>query len=483
MEILAIVRGNDFRLRIPIVKNVIQVTGEVTSAPFDAENAEVLKVFLERSDGFCAKSLTYTLDPDNEGNVIADVVGMDVGTYNLIVAGVKQGIHFRSKEKRQIKLVDSNERANITPTEYNGWDAYALDTMVVLDARGRDGLSAYEIAVLHGFVGTETEWLKALGIRRIYKSSTSGLVDTYTIVYANMATSTFTVTNGESAYLIAVRLGLFEGTEQEFIQWLRVPTILTDRCVESEHIDHGAVKEENLDPDILNQIRSAGEHGYALSEEFGDSSLIGVSQKALTQAFNRLWAKLSEITGEVLQGISMTVTPDYYIGEDGSTVHITANTIDANGIFEHIAFYINNVLVAKADKVDSFEYDTEINETVELKCVAKILGVEYTEQKVITHYGSFWMGGGSVASDVMIFNNLRSVANNLRGNYNITLTEGQKIIIVVGNTLRENFVRADMNGIEIQFVESTVTVNGNTYKVLTSQNTYQAGTYNIDINS
>jgi hypothetical protein len=40
-----------------------------------------------------------------------------------------------------------------------------------------------------------------------------------------------------------------------------------------------------------------------------------------------------------------------------------------------------------------------------------------------------------------------------------------------------------MNGFEIQFTESTQTISGKAYKVLTSENTYQAGTYNIDINS
>ena len=78
--------------------------------------------------------------------------------------------------------------------------------------------------------------------------------------------------------------------------------------------------------------------------------------------------------------------------------------------------------------------------------------------------------------------NLRPVANGMRGAYNIDLASGQKIIIVLGTSLREGFIRADINGVEIAFVETTQTVGGNTYKVLTSENTYQAGTYNIDIN-
>ena len=68
------------------------------------------------------------------------------------------------------------------------------------------GKSAYEIALKHGFDGTEEEWVESLkglpgktgnGIARIEKTYVSGLVDTYTITFTDNTTATFTVTNGE----------------------------------------------------------------------------------------------------------------------------------------------------------------------------------------------------------------------------------------------------------------------------------------------
>ena len=53
------------------------------------------------------------------------------------------------------------------------------------------------------------------GISRITKTGTSGLVDTYTITFSDGATSTFTVTNGKTAYQSAVEGG-YTGTEAEF---------------------------------------------------------------------------------------------------------------------------------------------------------------------------------------------------------------------------------------------------------------------------
>lgn len=220
----------------------------------------------------------------------------------------------------------------------------------------------------------------------------------------------------------------------------------------------------------------------AVSNEFGQSTTRGVSQKTLTEALNKLWQKIEDMTGEVLQGISMSVTPDYFISEDGCSVHISANTVETNGIFEHIAFYANGTLIAEADNVDYFDHDFHVDETTVIMCKAKILGVEYTRQHVITHYNSFWLGAGAAYSDIMDVEHVIPITNGMRGAYNVDVAQGQHIIIIVGESLAAGFLRADLNSVEINFTESTVTVDGKNYKVFTSEEVYSAGTYNIDIN-
>lgn len=261
---------------------------------------------------------------------------------------------------------------------------------------------------------------------------------------------------------------------------------IAPNAVTADKIAPYAVTPDKLHPDtikIWDDIAKGAEMGgVALLQDFGNSIYFGISQKVLTEAFNKIWAKIEDITGESLLGFQMAVTPEYYIGEEGSNIHVSATTVDTVGVFEYIGFYINGQLIKEEENVDYMEFDTEINETSVVMCVAKILGVEYQKQAIITHYSSFWLGAGSTYTDVMKNSNLRPVANGMRGAYNIGLTSGQKIIIVLGTSLREGFIRADINGVEIAFVETTQTVDGNTYKVLTSENTYQAGTYNIDIN-
>ena len=264
----------------------------------------------------------------------------------------------------------------------------------------------------------------------------------------------------------------------DFVDTLVAPLIDALRRKHDTDVDSLKAK----DKDLQNQIDSLEIAGVAVSNEFGTDPHISISQKTMTDAINKLWQKLEDMTGEVLQGISMSVTPDYFISEDGCSVHISANTVETNGIFEHIAFYGNGSLIAEADNVDFFEYDTEITETTIIKCVAKIMGVEYTRQQIVTHYNSFWLGAGNAYSDIMDVEHVIPITNGMRGAYDVDVAQGQHIIIIVGESLAGGFLRADLNSVEINFTESTVTVDGKNYKVFTSEEAYSAGTYNIDIN-
>lgn len=238
---------------------------------------------------------------------------------------------------------------------------------------------------------------------------------------------------------------------------------------------------KTMDLEIESFLQSAA-GGTAITDQFGDSELVAVNQKVHTAAINKIYEILEDITGNVYHGINMVVTPEYFIGEDGATVNITANTTETNGIFEFIEFYINGALIARGENVDYFTYNTTINETSVVKCVAKILGVEYTREKLITHYNSFWLGAGSTYSDIMDVEHVIPITNGMRGAYDVDVTQGQHIIIIVGESLAGGFLRADLNSVEINFTESTVTVDGKNYKVFTSDEAYSAGTYNIDIN-
>ena len=228
---------------------------------------------------------------------------------------------------------------------------------------------------------------------------------------------------------------------------------------------------------LLNSILRSRSGGQAFSNSFGNNDYIGVNQKTLTDTINRIWDKLSEITGERYNGISLQVTPEYFFGEE-SNVHIIASTENTIGKFEELKIYINNDLIANPKDVDSFECDTTINRTSILKCTATILGIEYTAMKTIYHYDSFWMGSGSNYQDIITPQNVINLSE--KKNYDVTFNSGDYLFVIT----EDGFIRADMNGIEIPFNEpEDITIDGKTYKMYKSKNTYNQETYNIDINS
>ena len=239
------------------------------------------------------------------------------------------------------------------------------------------------------------------------------------------------------------------------------------------------------DADLQNQIDSFNEHGVSVSNEFGDDPHIGVSQKTLTQAFNEIWEKIEDITGEVIRGINMVVTPTFFVSEDGGTIHAAANTATTNGIFERIQFFLDGELIYEASNTPyvAFAHDLEIKPTYDyvIMCKAKIMGIEYTRQQVITRYNEFYIGAGSVYTDIIDSAHAKQLNGTMRHNYDVAFEDDQKLIIVMGTSLRDGFIRADLNGAEIQFTESSVTIDEKEYVVLVSDN-WSAGDYNIDIN-
>ena len=205
-------------------------------------------------------------------------------------------------------------------------------------------------------------------------------------------------------------------------------------------------------------------------------------------SLNNIWAKIEEITGEQLLGITLTTSPNYTVGEWNSTVTIDAHPSTPGEVFDHVAIYNGDELLVEGDNLRSISTSISTQVTANIRCEATILGIPYVSEKVITHFASFWLGAGDTYQDLMDANNrflpqyAIPITNGMRGAYNVTVEDGKRIIIVVGDTLSEGFIRADLNGVEIQFTESACTdVDGKSYKVFTSE-PWTAGEYNIDIN-
>lgn len=234
-------------------------------------------------------------------------------------------------------------------------------------------------------------------------------------------------------------------------------------------------KYSGITDELYTMIASLQVGGIALSDRLGDREDIGVNQKTLTNIINTIMSRIDDIAGEYTKGFSMVVDPDSFISEDTCTVNISAQT--STGMFDHIAFYVNDELVVEGDQISTLVHRTIVDDTCEIKCVANILGITYTKTKMVTKYYPFFIGAGHAIQDILKPENAREYHGSFAGDYDVTCQEGDRIIVLIPISQLSKVVRIDMNGYEIPMDYLRTTK----YVIYTSKNTYREGVWNIDI--
>ena len=163
------------------------------------------------------------------------------------------------------------ENSNVPPTP----DLYQQLLQKIQSAsKGTDGKSAYEIAVEHGFVGTETDWLESLkGIDG--KNGADGLPgkDGKNGTDGLPGRDGINGSDGKSAYIIAVEHG-FSGTETEWLQSLKGADgkngITPDMSDYATKADIAELQEQIRQISAISYI-SVFESGSDALQKYGDS--------------------------------------------------------------------------------------------------------------------------------------------------------------------------------------------------------------------
>lgn len=253
--------------------------------------------------------------------------------------------------------------------------------------------------------------------------------------------------------------------------------------INGNRIVNGTISWAKLDESLQTLIRTAGGEAGAITQEFGNNRELAISQKTLTDAINALWDKIGDITGETYGGFSMYVNPQYFYGEQ-CQVHIVVSPAGGRGPFEKLKIYANSEVVAEAENVETaLEYDLTIDRKTILTCEAQIMGETYTETRTIEKFSEFWAGAADEGEYADIMNNSHRIQVNPANRYtvDIAFADNQKLYIVLNKDYGE-ILRADMNGFEIPMTKTVQTIDNVEYYVYESDNNYNEGTYNIDIN-
>ena len=106
------------------------------------------------------------------------------------------------------------------------------------------------------------------------------------------------------------------------------------------------------------------------------------------------------------------------------------------------------------------------------------MGKTITKETQVQKLVPFFMGSGQNYEDVMNVECQKQLDGTVEGDYDVTIShDNDYMFIIIPISHKNEFRRADMNGYEIPMTSTVMT----DYVVYKSQNTYQAGTYNIDI--
>lgn len=263
---------------------------------------------------------------------------------------------------------------------------------------------------------------------------------------------------------------------------------IADRAVTPDKLSGDVVTKmlypmvENTRINLQHQINAFNAHGVALSNTFGPNPCIGISQKALSEAFRWLCEQVSEVAGKNILDVKFEVNPPV---TSSLQADITITLVPPIGKIERIALYIDDVLVDTEHVAENYSFSTTLYKSSNVKVEYDYLGKHYTKQRLVQIGKSdaetwSYTGSGTVFLDVyrhrdclVSYDDLMSMRQILVGMW------GDYIFLVLDNSTGSKVGKITMSGFEIPFDKDTSLLEG--YTVYTSKNRYINGTWPIAI--
>jgi len=251
-------------------------------------------------------------------------------------------------------------------------------------------------------------------------------------------------------------------------------------CVEewiNEKMDYKCRLMEKQMLELRQLVTSYTQNGIALSNSLGANQDIGITQWRLTRELVNLNNRINDLAGLPGKGICVTITPDVFITELDGELALTV-TSSGEDVLEKVKIYVNDDLIIEREWTEGFIDHFTLHDTSVVKTVVQIMGVEYTDIKVVTKLFPFFIGSGLVWQDAETVENAQVYRGHLNGSYDMTVNnDGDKIYVIIPKRLAYQMIRIDMNGFEVP----VTTHEDGELLIYESVNQYQAGRYNLDI--
>lgn len=264
-----------------------------------------------------------------------------------------------------------------------------------------------------------------------------------------------------------------------------VPGKIADDAVQTRNIKNGAIFWEKLDAVLQNLVLTGGgQHGVPLSPEFGDSDLIGVTQRTLTGAHQQhldteegLQSQINAIVADKAQ-VALSADPTVvFVGTESSIILAATTNPEASSIVIKKGDTVlatgsgNSLTTANA-------ITPEVAGNIQYHADFVIAGLSRSTGKNIQAVHPIRIGSGTAYVDGTP---LTTPKTSPAGTYNIAVAnDGDYVYINVPATMTIH--GATMSGFAFPLeAPVTVEIDRVAYKSYRSSNTYVAGTLTIVI--
>ena len=218
---------------------------------------------------------------------------------------------------------------------------------------------------------------------------------------------------------------------------------------------------------------------YEITQEFGDSNELVISQKVITKKIDDLQDQINNLHPGAI-GVGITANPNLIYDDSSSNVTITAKMND-NSIADKIEIKIGDTIIGSENNVSELVITQILNGTTTIKAYAVQSGFDYDASTKVTGTKHYYIGSGTEYNDVVNDSCKQNIKASPAGTYNVTINNNKDYVwFVVPNSMTIN--KVTMSGFAFP-IESPqiVQIEGNTYKVYKSSNTYDASIITIVI--
>ena len=226
-------------------------------------------------------------------------------------------------------------------------------------------------------------------------------------------------------------------------------------------------------------INSVAEGNAAVSQTFGETKTIGISQKTLTEIINKVMNNVDGVTDNNTFGTK--ITTNFTLFNRGTTNVATIEAECLEGTAINMKLYANDELIYEEENCSSITYNHSISDTTEFMVVTeKSNGLTHVNKKVIECVPPIYCGAGSVYTDVTTDSHIQTARKSPSGYYTIVASDDKFIFFVVPTTMTIDKVK--LMDFQMPFTKiETTNIDGISYDVWRSEDTYEADTYEVQV--